>query len=188
MSSGDVQPILQAQITTGVGGTFAVRIGEIRASFPEEECFLFTLHYYARVLFELVETQRSVRSLPQWTTAIAESGFDPDLDFFTVAGVEGRLVQRIATPSATATVALMPREGRRRELHGDLSELRGTTLAQSVLAVCQSAVPLLSLPMRAAVPAALANMNASYELNHNYADPASQREVPSLAYLAASFV
>jgi hypothetical protein len=31
-------------------------------------------------------------------------------------------------------------------------------------------------------------MNASYELTHRYADPASQHEVPALAYLAASFV
>ncbi|MFP5247047.1 MAG: hypothetical protein ACLGH0_10175 [Thermoanaerobaculia bacterium] len=77
---------------------------------------------------------------------------------------------------------------RNREVTGDLSAFRGTTLARSVLAVCQATLPRLSDPMRATFPAALANMNASYEMTHRYADPDSQREVPELAYLAASFI
>jgi hypothetical protein len=31
-------------------------------------------------------------------------------------------------------------------------------------------------------------MNASYEMTHRYADPEAEREVPAIAYLAASFV
>jgi hypothetical protein len=46
----------------------------------------------------------------------------------------------------------------------------------------------LSDEVRAAVPAALANMNVSYQMTHRYGDPQSEREVPAIAYLAASFV
>ena len=179
--------LISATISTGPGGVFAVGLDAAGASLPEEETFRFALHYYGRVLYEMVHTQRSVRRLPAWTGKIGTMELDRDVDFFAVAGVEGALVTSLARPVATATVTMCTAGLRGREVTGDLSPLRGSTLARSVLAVFQAVVPKLSDPMCAALPTALANMNASYELTHRYADPHSHREVPSVAYLAASF-
>jgi hypothetical protein len=98
------------------------------------------------------------------------------------------VVRAIHMPFAEVHVIMRIDGVRNRTVAGDLSPFRGTTLARSVLAVCQAVLPRLSPSMREAVPNALANMNASYEMTHRYADPASQHEVPDLAYLAASFV
>lgn len=180
--------LITSTISTGPDGVFAVGLDAAGAALPEEETFRFALHYYGRVLFELAHTQRSVRRLPEWTSAIAATEFDRDLDFFAVAGVEGALVRSLARPLATARVTLCTAGLRDREVIGDLSALRGSTLARSVLAVFQAVVPRLSDAMCHALPVALANMNASYELTHRYSDPQSHREVPAVAYLAASFV
>lgn len=179
--------LISATIATGPDGVFAVGLDAAGAKLPEEETFRFALHYYGRVLYELMHTQRSVRRLPEWTGRIAATEFDRDLDFFAVAGVQGALVTSLARPLAAVQVALHAVGLREREITGDLSPLRGSCLARSVLAVFQAVLPRLSDPMSAALPTALANMNASYELTHHYADPHSHREVPAVAYLAASF-
>ena len=186
----DLQPrvVLSATVAAGPGGTFSVDIDDSAAPLREEECFRFMLQYYARVLFELMQSQRSVRGLPEWIGALAQIVLDPDADLFTIAGIEGSLVRHVRTPIAEVHVTMRISGVRNREVTGDLAPLRGTTLARSVVAVCQAVLPRLSPAMRDAVPAALANMNASYEMTHRYADPASQHEVPELAYLAASFV
>ncbi|HEX8618995.1 MAG TPA: hypothetical protein VF911_15535, partial [Thermoanaerobaculia bacterium] len=158
------------------------------AMLREEECFRFALQYYARVLFELVRSQRSVRDLPKLISALAQNALEDDDDLFALAAVPGRVVRHIASPTAVVDVTMRVAGVRNREIAGDLTPFRGTTLARSVLAVCESTLPRLSPAMRATFPAALANMNASYELTHRYADPASQHEVPAIAYLAASFV
>jgi hypothetical protein len=186
----DLQPrvVLSATITAGPGGAFSVDINDSAAALREEECFRFVLLYYARVLFELMQSQRSVRSLPQWIAALSQTELDPDADLFTLADIEGSLVRHVRAPIAEVHVTMRISGVRNREVLGDLTPLRGTALARSVIAVCQAVLPRLSPAMRDAVPAALANMNASYEMTHRYSDPASQREVPELAYLAASFV
>lgn len=180
--------VLAATIAAGPGNTFAVTIDDGTAMLREEECFRFALQYYARVLFELVRLHRSVRDLPRIIEALAETELDHYADLFALAGLPGKLVPSVRNPIAVAEVMMRIAGVRNREVTGDLSPLRGTTLARSVLAVCQAVLPKLSPPMREAVPAALANMNASYAMTHRYADPASQHEVPALAYLAASFV
>jgi hypothetical protein len=180
--------VLAAHIAAGAAGQFAVDIDDAAAVLREEECFRFALQYYARVLFELVHSERSVRGLPRWMSTIAQTALDADTDMFALAGVEGTLVRSVRMPIAAAHVIMRIDGVRNRIVAGDLAPLRGTTLARSVLAVCQAVLPRLSASMRDAVPAALANMNASYEMTHRYADPASQHEVPDLAYLAASFV
>ena len=180
--------LLQARIVAGAGGVFSVDIDDTHASLPEEEVLRFALHYYARVLFELVRTQRSVRQLPQWIASISEVALEADTDLFAVAAVEGALIRRVPTPLVEATVAMHASGVRNRDVTGNLDGMRGNMLARSVLAVCQSVLPRLSPEMRETVPSALANMNASYELSHRYADPESQHEVPVLAYLAAAFV
>ncbi len=182
------QAALEAHIAAGVGGAFSVDIDDTAAALREEEAFRFALHFYARVLFELVRTQRSVRQLPQWMSAIGQTALDRDSDLFAIAGVEGSLVRTIPSPLAEVFVAMRVSGVRNREVIGSLTPLRGSTLARSALAVCQAVLPRLSPPMRDALPTALANMNASYEMTHRYADPNSQHEVPVLAYFAASFV
>jgi hypothetical protein len=180
--------VLAAHIAAGAAGTFSVDIDDGAAVLREEECFRFALQYYARVLFELVRSERSVRNLPRWMADIAQIALENDSDMFALAGVEGSVVRSVRMPIAAVDVIMRIDGVRNRTVAGDLSSLRGTTLARSVLAVCQSILPRLSASMRDAVPSALANMNASYEMTHRYADPASQHEVPDLAYLAASFV
>lgn len=180
--------VLAARIAAGSDGVFAVEIDAAAAALPEEESFRFILQYYARVLFELVRSERSVRDLPRWMSELAQSALDSDADLFDLAGVSGSLVKSIRMPIAQVDVVMRLAGVRNRTVAGDLAPFRGSMLARSVLAVAQAVLPRLSPSMRDAVPAALANMNASYEMTHRYADPASQHEVPDLAYLAASFV
>ena len=177
--------LISATISAGPDGVFAVGLDAAGAALPEEETFRFALHYYGRVLYEMAHTQRSVRRLPEWISNIASTAFDRDIDFFAIAGVQGALVTSLARPLATARVAMCVAGFRDREITGDLSSLPGSTMARSVLAVFQAVVPRLSADMSATLPAALANMNASYAMTHRYADPLSHREVPSVAYLAA---
>lgn len=180
--------VLSATIASGVDGTFAVAFHDAGVNLPEEETFRFALHYYGRVLYEMVCTQRSVRRLPEWTARIASTTIDRDIDFFAVAGVRGALISSLERPLAAARVSMATAGLREREVTGDLTALLGSTLPRSVLAVFQAAIPRLSDAMCAAIPMALASMNASYELSHHYADPESHRHVPSVAYLAASFI
>ena len=180
--------VLAARIAAGADGTFSVDIDDAAAALPEEESFRFILQYYARVLFELVRSERSVRSLPRWMADLAQNALDSDADLFALAGVEGSLGRTVRMPIAEVHVIMRLDGIRNRTIAGDLSPFRGSMLARSVLAVCQAVLPRHSPSMRDAVPVALANMNASYEMTHRYADPASQHEVPDLAYLAASFV
>jgi len=180
--------VLAARITVGPAGEFAVDIDDGATALPEEECFRFVLQYYARVLFELVRSERSVRSLPRWMSVLAQTELDSDADLFALTSLEGSVVRAVRMPVAEVHVIMRIDGVRNRTVAGDLAPFRGMTMARSVLAVCQAVLPRLSPPMRDAVPTALANMNASYEMTHRYADPASQHEVPDLAYLAASFV
>ena len=179
--------LLTAQIEIGASRTFAVDIDSAGASLPEEECFRFALHYYARVLAELAR-RRSVYRLPVWIGRIADRDLQDYADLFTIAGVEGTLVRDVVRPLASFRLSFRTAGPRDRELIGDLPCLGGARLARSVIAVCQAVLPRLSDPIRAAIPVALANMNASYEMTHRYGDPLAEREVPSIAYLAASFV
>ena len=180
--------LIAATIATGVDGVFAVSLSGAPAVLQEEETFRFALHYYGRVLYEMVRTQRSVRRLPEWTARIAATAVDRDSDFFAIAGVRGAITSTLERPLARAEVCLCASGLREREVTGDLTPLQGLALPRSVLAVLQATLPRLSDAMCSAIPAALANMNASYEMTHRYSDPHSHRQVPVVAYLAASFI
>ena len=180
--------VLAARIAAGAAGEFSVDIDDGATALPEEECFRFALQYYARVLFELVRSERSVRSLPRSMAILAQTELDSDTDLFALTGLDGRLDRAVRMPTAEVHVIMRIDGVRNRTVAGELSPFHGPTMARSVLAVFQAVLPRLSPSMRETVPAAIANMNASYEMTHRYADPASQHEVPDLAYLAASFV
>ena len=188
LSDPEPRVVLFATITAGPAHAFAVDIDDHATPLREEECFRFALHYYARVLYELAQAGQSVRELREWTSRIAATDLDRDADLFAVTGACGSLARTLGTTHATADVVMQLAGVRDREVVGDLDALQGPTLARSVVAVFQSIIPRLSDAVRAAVPAAIANMNVSYELTHRHADPESQREVPTTAYLAASFV
>ena len=141
--------LLQAQIQVGPAGVFSVDLDATpETTLREEEAFRFALHYYARVLFEIVHTQRSVRHLPQWISAIADVALEADTDLFAVAGVEGALVKEVPAPLFEVALTMRATGVRNREVAGNLELLRGVTLARSVLAVCQAVLPRLSPAMR----------------------------------------
>ncbi|HEX9984861.1 MAG TPA: hypothetical protein VGF69_16490 [Thermoanaerobaculia bacterium] len=181
------QSLLSANITAGDRHSFAVSFYAPSVPLPDSECFRLALHYYARVVYELSRSERSVRGLPEWIERISARTLTAASNLFSMAGVRGSLERSIARPAAEASVGLRTLGLRDRQVTGDLSALRGMTLALSVLAMCQAVLPHLSDPFMNAMPTALANMNASYELTHHYADPVSQSEVPLVAFRAASF-
>src|SRR5215210_3425211 len=119
---------LSARISAGAGGLFAVEIDDDAAMLREEECFRFALQYYARVLFELVHSQRSVRDLPKMMSALAQNALEDDDDLFALAGIPGQLVRTLRSPIAVAEVTMRISGVRNREVTGDLSPLRGTTM------------------------------------------------------------
>ncbi|HEX7155292.1 MAG TPA: hypothetical protein VF618_27745 [Thermoanaerobaculia bacterium] len=180
--------LLSVRITAGERHSFAVSFFAPAHPLPETECFRFALHYYARVVYELSHSERSVRGLPEWIDRITRRPLTYASNFFMLAGVHGSLDRAVAHPVAEADVALRTLGLRDRQVTGDFGALRGITLALSVLAICQAVLPHLSEAFMTAMPAALANMNASYEMTHRYADPLSQSEVPAVAFRAASFL
>jgi hypothetical protein len=178
---------IEARIISGAANTFSVLIDHAYAPSADEECFRFALHYYARVLFELARLG-SLHGLPEWMSLIAQTAIDRESNFFAIAEVDGALLADLSLPVAELDMVMRVSGIRDREVAGDVTPFDASTLARSVLAVCQRVLPYLSDASLRAFPAALANMNASYELAHRYADPESQRQVPSVAYRAASFV
>lgn len=155
----------------------------------EDEYVRFALHYYARVLFELVRTARSTRDLPALVDRIAATELHAHSDLFNVAGVTGTLARVIEDPHAMeADCVLSCTSHRDFHLRGDFSRLTSRTLIGSVVAVFQSVLRHVSPDAIAVLGTALANMNVSYGVTHRYSEANSLDEVPVTAYHAASFV
>ena len=153
---------------------------DVFARGAEADLVRFTLHYYARVLYELVRTCHSVRDLPARIDAITAV----PLDIFASAGTGESLLRG----DRTLDCSLVARRARDYELVGDLSALDARMLRGSMLAVLQNVARMISPEMRTHLATALMNMNASYGVTHRYADPRSLAEVPTTAFSAASFV
>ena len=179
--------LIAARIAAGSSHTFAVDVAPA-AALPAGEYFRFALHYYARVLYELARDSENLNGLPDAIGRIAQSVIDRDSDLFEIAEVSGWIVPRVIHRVGDIDVAMRVSGFRDREISGDLTAFDNATLALSVIAVFQSILADLDESSLSAFPSALANMNASYELSHPYSDPESQREVPSVAYLASSFI
>jgi hypothetical protein len=149
----------------------------------------FALHYYARVLFELVRTARSSRDLPMLIDRIVAMRLSPHTDLFAIAGVSGSLARFVDDPHALeADCVLASTSHRDFHLRGDFSRLTSRALIGSVIAVLQSVVQHIPPEMVDVLATALANMNASYGVTHRYSEANSLDEVPVNAYHAASFV
>ena len=160
-----------------------------RAQVGEDDYVRFVLHYYARVLFELVRVSRSARDLPALIDAIVSAGLDCDSDVFALAGMSGSLSRVIDDPHAVAVDCVFFGTAHREfHLRGDFSRLSSRILVRSVVAVIQSVLDRVSPEMIEMLAIALANMNASYGVTHRYSDAHSLDQVPANAYHAASFV
>lgn len=180
--------VLRASITADAERQYAVsfRPGD-HGPLSEQSYLRFALHYYARVLYELARTERSVRDLPAVIERIAAGTIGWHDDLFTLAGVHGRIVQAVREPVGDVIVTLRQRGVREFDVEGTFG-LSGRLLAISVIAVLEAALPRLAADGVGAMLSALANMNVSYTITHHYGDMNSCREVPAIAYLAASFV
>lgn len=148
----------------------------------------FALHYYARVLYEIVRTERSARDLPAQIDRIANMPLVNHADLFELAGVHATLCPVLDNGAVRIDPVLCSRGGRELHLRGDFSHMPARLLTKSVPAVLQAILPRLTPDAQEVLAMALANMNASYGVTHRYSDENSLHEVPANAYLAASFV
>lgn len=138
----------------------------------------FALHFYARVLYEMVHAHRSVRDLPNKIEALVSKPY------------ELRAAARIhVMEEGDALDAILISPGYRRfEFHCDLTGRSEPTLKRSLLSVLECVTQTVPEELRTLLNTALLNMNVSYGVTHRYADLRSIEEVPAIAYQAASFV
>jgi hypothetical protein len=186
----DPQPrvLLHGSIVANAERQYAVTFKPAEnQSISEGHLLRFALHYYARVLYELAHSERSVRDLPAIIDKIASGTIGWRGDLFALAGMQGRINVALQQPIGEVAVSLRQVAVRDFEVDGTFG-LSGRALATSVIAVLEVVLPRLSADAVGALLAALANMNASYTLTHHYRDVNSCREVPAIAYLAASFI
>ena len=184
----DRHPLLRASIVANKHRAYSVSLHLIGDAVPAEQRYLrFALHYYARVLYELARSGRSVRDLPALIGRIAS---DPESwrgNLFAAAGAPGMVIKDVHEPTGEVDVVLRRAGFREFEVDGQFG-LTGRALALSVIAVLQSIVQRVTPDAAGAILAALSNMNVSYTMTHAYRDPKSYREVPTIAYHAAAFV
>lgn len=182
------RPLLHASIVANADREYSVALKQTEATSPAEDHYVrFALHYYARVLYELVRTDRSVRDLPAVIDRIISGSDGWRGNLFAAGGLQGSVTAVVRQPVGDVAVVLRRAGFRDFEVDGDF-RLRGRMLALSVIAVLDAILPRLSGDALGSIFAALANMNVSYTLTHHYRDPHSYREVPTIAYHAAAFV
>ena len=183
----DERELLRARVIVA-GDRYAV-VFTPGAQVVESDFVMFALHYYARVLFELVRTARSPRDLPTLIDRLCAAPLRPVGDLFSAAGVQGSFCRSIdERHTVEADCVLTAAAHRDFQLRGDFSRMTSRVLIGSVVAVIEAVVGRISPEMVELLRGALANMNASYGVTHRYSDAASLDEVPITAYRAASFV
>lgn len=180
--------LVDAVIRAGAERHYSVslRPGNGTTVVQEHDCLRFGLHYYARVLYELVRREHSARDLPATIDRLAAIPAGWSSDLFGLAGIRGSLAAAVLAPVGELRLQLCRSGYRAFDLRGEIP-FAGVTLAASVIAVLQAIAVRVSPDAVEALRAALANMNASYLLTHRYSDPLSCREVPAIAYNAAAF-
>ena len=185
---GDPNVVMRAGIIANDDHLYSVAFvsRDDRAGVAEELLLRFVVHGYARILYELARVGQ-VRDLPARIDLLTAAEPRRDPDCFAIAGVRGKLVDVVASPTGGMSLTLERTFTREYALGGEVS-LRGRILAYSMLAVVQQALREVSSDMATTILAALANMNASYRVQHRHDDPRAYREVPSIACKAAAFV
>lgn len=177
---------ITASIVAGSEHHYSVDLHSDRPHGDEMHYLQFALHYYARIIYELARV-RAVRNLPALLDQVAERGLPWNADVFAVAGLHGRVGTLHEPAVGDVHVTLRAVGPRELCLDGEV-RMTGRPLAYSIFAVLQVLLPRVSPEMMTTILTALANMNASYGVTHRYNDPASQRQVPAIAFRAASFV
>ncbi|HEY0141231.1 MAG TPA: hypothetical protein VGF48_10060 [Thermoanaerobaculia bacterium] len=138
----------------------------------------FTLHFYARVLYEMVHAHRSVRDLPAKVEELASKPFE-----------FGSAMRIHAMDAPDALEAVLLATGYRRyDLQADFTGRSEAVLKRALLSVIETVLRTATDDLRNVLTTALLNMNVSYGVTHRYADVKSIAEVPAIAYQAAMFV
>lgn len=180
--------LLSARIVIA-GERYAVLFTPRAAETGEDDYVRFALHYYARVLFELVRMARSPRDLPTLIDRVSSMRLTRDSDLFSLTGVTGELCRTIDDRHAVeADCVLSSASHRDFHLRGDFSRLNNRMLIRSVLAVIAAVIARIAPESADVLVSALANMNVSYGVTHRYSDATSLDQVPANAFHAASFV
>lgn len=184
----DERELLRARIIVA-GDRYAVQLTARTADMGEDDYVRFALHYYARVLFELVRTARSPRDLPTLIDRVSSTRLTRESDLFGLTGVTGELCRSIDDRHAVEAACVLSSTSHRDfHLRGDFSRLNSRMLIRSVLAVIASVIGRVSPESADVLVNTLANMNVSYGVTHRYSDATSLDEVPLTAFHAASFV
>ena len=180
--------LVHASIVASIRNDYAVTLKPVDGSpIADQDSLRFALHYYGRVLYELARTHRAVGDLLTFIDRIAGGMLGWRGDLFALAGARGGMAVVVTDPVGEVTVQLRRIGIREFEVDGDF-RLARRRLAVSVVAVLQAIMVRVSPDVVEVMLSALANMNVSYALTHRYCDPKSFREVPAIAYHAASFV
>lgn len=180
MSEPFARELVRARIAVTDGGLrYAVSFNSGGHRPSEADLIRFALHFYARVLYDMVHAHRSVRDLPAKVEALASAPFELASD--------ARIHASDFTDDAIDAVLVSPGY-RRYELQTDLTGRSEAVLKRALLSVLESVLRVCSRELRDVLTTALLNMNVSYGVTHRYADAKSIEEVPLIAYQAASFV
>jgi hypothetical protein len=177
--------LLVASIAVGADNQFAVTVIPTSLGKAQHHYVRFALHYYARVLYLLARGAHHRSDLPTLIDLLIRTTIDKESDLFLLAGLDGALVPKIGEPVAHAELVMKSAGAHECELVGN-SSLEGWALSHSVIAVLQYLADRLSEESLATLTFGLENMNSSYSTVYRHADPASQAEVPRIAYHVAS--
>ena len=175
--------LLVASIAVDADHQFAVTVIPTSLGKAQHHYVRFALHYYARVLYLLARGEHARCDLPTLIDLLIRTTIDKDTDLFMMAGLDGALVPKIGEPVAHAELVMKSAGAHECELVGN-NFLAGWELSHSVIAVLQYLADRLSEESLHTLIFGLENMNSSYSTVYRPADPASQAEVPRIAYHA----
>lgn len=186
MSHGREEYLLFASIAVDGQHNYGVTLIAAPGGMAQHHYVRFTLHYYARAVYELAKAGTSVGGLTPLIDLILRFPLERDCDLFVLAGIDATVSTTVPSPVAHSELALRDCGARECELIGEVT-LEGRDLAHSVIAVMQYVSDRLSDEALTGLSFALKNMNASYAAAVNrQADPLSQIEVPRKAFRAVS--
>jgi hypothetical protein len=178
MSEPFARELVRGRIAVTDGLRYAVSFSSNGGRPADADLVRFALHFYARVLYEMVHAHRSVRDLPARVEELASKPY------------ELASAMRIhAMEDADPIEAVLLSTGYRRyEMQADLTARSEAVLKRALLSVLESVLRATTDDLRNVLTTALLNMNVSYGVTHRYADAKSIEEVPVIAYQAAMFV
>lgn len=179
MSEPSARELVRGRIAVTEDLRYAVSFSRENGRPADADLVRFALHFYARVLYEMVHAHRSVRDLPAKVEALASKPYE-------LASV--MRIHAAQTAGTDIEAVLLSPGYRRYELQTDLAHCSEAVLKRALLSVIEGALRAIPEDLRSVLTTALLNMNVSYGVTHKYADPKSIEEVPAIAWQAAAFV